>query len=189
MNDEQQLLGSPYELEWRGKTLRFASVVEGVIGKCVAAGKLAAKIEHEQNLNLFYSAPDMETQIARQQANDEFNANMITGRWKWGGDLQEQWRKGPDGMTVFISALLEFGGTPLSRPDIEALVREKQTEMAAVVMLAQWDLNFPNEKRPAELTKVLTGLLKGTKKTASHSDQSDLSTSKMSTPCFAASTT
>jgi hypothetical protein len=39
LNDEQQLLGAPYEIEWRGKTLRFGGIVEGVKTKCVAAAK------------------------------------------------------------------------------------------------------------------------------------------------------
>lgn len=166
MNDEQQLLGEPYEIEWRGKTLRFGGIAESVKAKCVAAAKIAAVKERDENLSILYAGDDEETQTAKRQFLRAFEDDMITGRWKWGGDLQEKWRAGTDGLTVFVSALLDAGGTPLSRSEIKAFAEERQAELQAVILLCLWDINSPNERRPAAL-QTLTGLLIRPKSTAS----------------------
>lgn len=166
MSDEQQLLGEPYEVEWRGNRLRFGGVVEGVKARCVAAAKLAAVKERDENLSILYSGDTDEAHAARRQFLRAFEDDMITGRWKWGGDLQEKWRSGSDGLAVFIGALLEVGGTPMTRSEIETLSEEKQAEIQAIILLCLWDINSPNRPRPAPL-QAMTGLLTSPKSTAS----------------------
>jgi hypothetical protein len=69
-------------------------------------------------------------------------------------------------LTVFVSALLDAGGTPLTRSEIKAFAEERQAELQAVILLCLWDINSPNEPRPAAL-QTLTGLLIRPKSTAS----------------------
>ncbi len=168
MADEQQLLGQPYEFEWRGKTLKFGGLTDGVITKCVATAKLAAVLERDENIEIFYSGSDQESQSERAKYLREFEEDMITGRWKWGGDLQEKWRKGNNGFIVFVGALLEAGGTPLTKAEIYALSQDvdKRPEVTAAIALCLWDIEHPNEPRPPAL-EAMTARLNSKKSTAS----------------------
>lgn len=149
--DEQQALGEPYQIEWRGKTLRFAAIEQSVKARCISAAKLAAMREHRENLDLLYAGGTQEDLQAKQAAENAFRDDMITGRWKWNGDLRRAWQKQPEGLMVFISALLEAGGTPLTEPEIYALAEERQHDVFAIIALADWDITNPKAKRPANL--------------------------------------
>lgn len=155
--DEQQALGGPYEIEWRGKTLRFSPISQTVKAKCVSAGKLAAKLEHDENMALLYSGNDPLTMQARQQDEQSFRDGMMTGRWQWSGDLQRTWRN-QAGVYVFIGALLEAGGTPLTKDEINELANEKQQEIFAVVALSDWDITNPKTQRSEVMKAIAAGL-------------------------------
>lgn len=180
MSDEQQLLGEPYEIIWRDRTLKLSGITEGVIAKCVAAAKLAAHNEHQENIDLLYPTSDPETQSRRQRADRDFGDSMVTGRWKWGGDLQEAWRRGPDGMRTMIAGMLEYGGNPLSFDEINQLANDEQGQVFAVIALAMWDSTNPNRPRPAALMEKLAGLLKLKTSTRTSAESSASSPGKSS---------
>lgn len=149
--DEQQTLGEPYELAWGGRRLRFGPVTQAVKARCVAASKMAAIEEFEENLDLRFPLVDAAAAGKRQAATDQFEAILTSGAFRWGGTRQELWRWEPAGALAYIGALLDQGGTPLSESEIESLAVDKPKELAAVVALVTWDATHPKAKRPAEL--------------------------------------
>lgn len=153
--DEQQALAGPYTLTWRGRALKFGGQTQAVKAACVAAAKLAAMAECDEYVALAFPGTDPEAAAARAEYLDGFRGDMVAGRWKWGGDLLRKWLRGPDGTAVFLRALLDEGGTPLSEGDFEDLARERTHDLSRVIVLTTWDLNNPKaRKRPAMLEEM-----------------------------------
>ncbi len=147
--DEQQSLGVPYSFEWNGSVIRFSGITQKVKAACVAAAKLNAIMEAKENAELRWPDADPASVQAKSAYMQRVEDDMTTGRYKWGGELQEQWRKGPDGIATMALAMLEGGGNPMTRDDLEAIARDKPEEFGAVIVLATWDCNNPKAKRPA----------------------------------------
>lgn len=148
--DEQQALNAPYVLDWNGRVLKFSGLIQDVKAACVSAAKLAAKLEHDENMRVFY--PD---DLAKRTAEDqEFKSDLVTGRWGWTGDLCRKWRSGTTGVVTFVAALLDSGGTPLTRDEILQLIEDKSQEVLAILALVDWDISNPKQKRPARLAEM-----------------------------------
>lgn len=157
--DEQQCFNAPYRLDWNGKVLKFGGIDQNVKAAVCSAAKLAAKREHDQNQTLFYPGTDADSIAKRGQADRDFSDKALT-RYSWGGDLLVTWRDHTaEGAAALIGALLEAGGTPLERDDIEQLTQDKQKEITAILALIRWDTANPKAKRPPELTAILRSMI------------------------------
>lgn len=155
--DEQQALNAPYLLPWRDKVLRFAGVTQAVKAECVAACKMTALREHNENLKLFF--PNKEDAAIRGEWQDRFECRISTGRYGWSGDLLAEWRSGTsEGMVCFIGALLRAGGTPLTTEEIEEMSREHEAELAIILKLVAWDAACPKAPRPPEIMELAAAL-------------------------------
>ncbi len=157
--DEQQALSEPYVVAWGNRQIKFGPINQGLKAELVAAAKLTAIREFNEYLAIKYPEPG--SMAERREAIARFEGKICTAQYKWGGELQEEWRKGPDGMPKFIAALLRAGGNELSEDEIEDMLRAVPDEVSAAIMLSTMDLNNPKAKRPGETASQRMAALLG----------------------------
>ncbi len=158
MADEQQCLGEPYILDWNGRKLKFGPVQEGMKAALVAAAKLDAVREFNENLKIRFAGNDQESIGQRAAYAQEFEDNMITGAWRWGGRLFEKWRLGSVGARHFTESLLVVNGITLTEDELRQLTEEKAEDVASIFILCCWDIMNPKAKRPAILVSLAEAL-------------------------------
>jgi hypothetical protein len=156
--DEQVALNCPYSIDWNGRVIRFSGITQGVKAKCVAAAKLNAYEEARDFAAMRWPGNDAASINQRNEYINQVQGDLTTGRYKWGGDLQEKWRRNADGLAVLLMAMTEQAGTPLTREELEELSAEKQQQIAAVMVLTMWDCNNPKAKRPAPIQALADSL-------------------------------
>lgn len=161
--DEQQALNAPYVVDWNGRVLKFSGVTQGVKAACVSACKLRAIQEHEEIQSLRYRSDDSITKSEKRESNRDFEDKIRSGHYGWSddgaGDLLSEWRSTPEGVMTFSSALLDAGGTPLTRDELKQFASERREVLQTILQLVLLDASDPKGMR-SPVAMMLSDLLK-----------------------------
>lgn len=120
-------LGTGYEIQWRGRTLKLGYLTLGVM----------ARFANWLKKNAEANFRDLEDPELKASLKTAFTQGVLLGEFDVGGILWRKAVQSPSGMVKLVQFMAKpLEGAPLTEEDAAALIEEKLEEMAGIYNLA-----------------------------------------------------